>query len=569
VDDDGDLAVDCLDTECYAQPVCGLLRINEVDYDQPGTDTTEFVEIFNAGARDTVLTGVDLVLINGDTGLPLITIPLTGTVAVGGYVLVAAPAVTAPGGVPVIPFGPGTESFMQNGPDGVALWDNNSNTLVDALSYEGPITAAVLGGGTVSLVRGTAVVAQDSGAPVVSLIRAPNGQATGDDNADWRATRTLTPGASNVLTEVCDNTLDDDGDTLVDCLDPDCSDTLECPEVCNNGVDDDADTFTDCAEPSCDAQTCGPNGLTCAASMCMCPGGAVETACTGGGDEDCDGSVDCADTDCATAPACTVLGITSVNYPVITQGGTLIISGAGFTGATGVTLGSVSQTFTVDSDTGITITAVGDGTPLGPQSLVVTTPGGSTPPFSVTVINLVINEVDSDTPGTDAAEFIEISTQVPGVSLAGYTLVFWNGSNDLSYFAVELNAVTNAFGLLLVGNVGVTPVIIFADNFLQNGPDAVAIYQAPAVAFPNNTAVTAAGLIDAVVYDTADADDAGLLDVLLGPVPSVGRVQVDENANAAQATDSVQRCGLGRRRGDKFGVGAATPGGPPSIPVCP
>ena len=68
-----------------------------------------------------------------------------------------------------------------------------------------------------------------------------------------------------------------------------------------------------------------------------------------------------------------MLGITSVNYPVITQGGTLIISGAGFTGATSVTLGNVSQTFTVDSDTGITIAVVGDGTPLGTQPLVVTT----------------------------------------------------------------------------------------------------------------------------------------------------------------------------------------------------
>ena len=38
---------------------------------------------------------------------------------------------------------------------------------------------------------------------------------------------------------------------------------------------------------------------------------------------------------------------------------------------------------------------------------------------------IVINEVDSDTDGTDAAEFVELKTN-PNTSLNGYVLVFFN-----------------------------------------------------------------------------------------------------------------------------------------------
>lgn len=47
--------------------------------------------------------------------------------------------------------------------------------------------------------------------------------------------------------EICNNTLDDDGDGLVDCQDPDC----ECIEICDNGIDDDQDGLPDCEDPDC------------------------------------------------------------------------------------------------------------------------------------------------------------------------------------------------------------------------------------------------------------------------------------------------------------------------------
>jgi glucose/arabinose dehydrogenase len=94
----------------------------------------------------------------------------------------------------------------------------------------------------------------------------------------------------------CANALDDDGDGLVDCADPDCVAGPVCvvpPEQCTNGVDDDGDGLTDCADPDCGtAPTCAP----------------VESNCTDGVDNDGDGQTDCADLDCAgtagCAPAC-------------------------------------------------------------------------------------------------------------------------------------------------------------------------------------------------------------------------------------------------------------------------
>ena len=55
--------------------------------------------------------------------------------------------------------------------------------------------------------------------------------------------------------EICDNGIDDDGDGLVDCADPDCCGTEDCGiclEVnCDNGIDDDGDGLIDEDDPDC------------------------------------------------------------------------------------------------------------------------------------------------------------------------------------------------------------------------------------------------------------------------------------------------------------------------------
>ena len=74
-----------------------------------------------------------------------------------------------------------------------------------------------------------------------------------------------------------------------------------------------------------------------------------------------------------------------------------------------------------------------------------------------------------DTPGTDAAEFVELFDGGAGnTALDGLAVVFYNGSNDLSYAAYDLDGYsTDANGYFLLGNAGVCPT---PDNFVRMAP---------------------------------------------------------------------------------------------------
>jgi uncharacterized protein (TIGR03437 family) len=154
--------------------------------------------------------------------------------------------------------------------------------------------------------------------------------------------------------------------------------------------------------------------------------------------------------------------------------------------------------------------------------------------------NVIINEVDSDQAGTDTGEFVEIYDGGTGnTSLTGLVVVFYNGGDDKSYEAFDLDGrSTNANGYFTLGNDAVPGVdLVFADGTMQNGADAVAIYVGNATDFPNGTSVTTTNLIDALVYDTNDADDPGLL-VLLNS----GQPQVNEDTDSNGTTNSNLRC---------------------------
>ncbi|WP_437294392.1 hypothetical protein [Sorangium sp. So ce426] len=281
-----------------------------------------------------------------------------------------------------------------------------------------------------------------------------------------------------------------------------------------------------------------------------------------------EGGIDCGGSAC---PACGAPArVTSVDYPVIAVGGALVLTGSGFTGATEVTVDFVPQPFTIDSDTQITIPALSGSTPIGPADIVVNRPGARWTSFPVTVIRLQINEVDADTPDSgDLLEFIEISTGWRYASLAGYTLVLYDGATDGSYHAIELDGTADVGGLLLVGTSGVepTPALVFPTNTLQNGPAAVALYQGLPAAFPSSTPATAARLIDALVYGPAAEPDTQLLNALISSAP--GRVQVSEGATSALSqAQSIQRCANGLRDGRRFGAAAPTPRRPNTLP-CP
>ena len=155
-----------------------------------------------------------------------------------------------------------------------------------------------------------------------------------------------------------------------------------------------------------------------------------------------------------------------------------------------------------------------------------------------------INEVDASQDDPDSAEFVEIYDGGSGnTSLDGLVLVFFNGDGDVSYEAFDLDAYsTDGDGyFVLCANAPTVPNCdwdVSPDtNLIQNGADAVALYAADGGDFQIGTPVTTTNLIDAIVYDTDDADDAGLL-VLLNP----GQPQVNEGGKGFATTHSNQRC---------------------------
>jgi Endonuclease I/Secretion system C-terminal sorting domain len=157
------------------------------------------------------------------------------------------------------------------------------------------------------------------------------------------------------------------------------------------------------------------------------------------------------------------------------------------------------------------------------------------------ISQIVINELDSDTPSTDTVEFIELKSNTPNFALDGYVVVLFNGSTnggDSSYFTIDLDGYsTDVNGLLLIGSSNVSPVpqLLIATNVIQNGADAVAVYLGSWFDFPDGTLATTTNLIDALAYDTSDADDTVLMG-LLGLTD-----QINENANGNKDNESIQR----------------------------
>ena len=180
------------------------------------------------------------------------------------------------------------------------------------------------------------------------------------------------------------------------------------------------------------------------------------------------------------------------------------------------------------------------------------------------VLTVIINEIDSDTFSVDTAEFIELYDGGAGdTDLSGLVVVLYNGGDDASYRAFDLDGFqTDANGFFVLGNLAVPNVdLVFGNTVLQNGPDAVAVYQGDAASFPNDTPIVTDDLIDAVVYGTSDADDAGLA-VLL----EAGETQLDEDENDGKDAVSLQRMPDGA---SSFVTTLPTPGAMNVIPTVP
>ena len=173
---------------------------------------------------------------------------------------------------------------------------------------------------------------------------------------------------------------------------------------------------------------------------------------------------------------------------------------------------------------------------------------------------IVINELDCDTPGVDDKEFVELLSVTPNFPLDGYVVVFFNGSTSTtsgegrSYLALDLDGYTTDInGLLLIGSNSVSPIpqYLVPVGVIQNGVDAVAIYHANDFDFPEFTvAYVDETLIDVLLYRTTQNDGTGLVPIFSTFNSSIQIITEGSSGN----TNSIQRNNDG-----SYAIGVPTP----------
>ena len=190
--------VDCGSMACAPCELPGLV-LNEVDYDNVGTDNAEFVEVYNNTGADVDLANIRLYVVNGSNNNVLTTVNLApaGVLAQGQYLVVGPPGLPIAMGALKVDFAKAADN-LQNDLEGLALVDVGGPTVLDVLSYEGSITMANLPNlvGT-SLVEGMAFAGADSNTTQRSLARFPTGNDKNNAATDWLLSKLPTPGAAN------------------------------------------------------------------------------------------------------------------------------------------------------------------------------------------------------------------------------------------------------------------------------------------------------------------------------------------------------------------------------------
>jgi hypothetical protein len=175
-----------------ALPGQPTLVINEIDYDQPGSDVAEFIEIHNFGSTAADLTRVTLDLVDSSgNNLAGYDLGLAGDLLpAGAYLVVAQTAViqNLPTGVLTVTLPIGNDDIPNTAPLGLQLYDSGYGVL-DSVTFDGKI---------VGLTEGPQGADGDSDSSDVSIARIPDGQDTDDNRGDFATTSTITPGVANV-----------------------------------------------------------------------------------------------------------------------------------------------------------------------------------------------------------------------------------------------------------------------------------------------------------------------------------------------------------------------------------
>lgn len=96
--------------------------------------------------------------------------------------------------------------------------------------------------------------------------------------------------------EICDDSIDNDHDTRIDCMDLDCNTKNNCEykteQTCNDTTDNDGDQLIDCQDQDCDTK-----------NNCEYQ---TEQTCNDTIDNDGDGQIDCEDSDCYLEKTCAI-----------------------------------------------------------------------------------------------------------------------------------------------------------------------------------------------------------------------------------------------------------------------
>lgn len=548
----------CLGT--YAQTVF----INEIHYDNSGTDADEAIEL--AGPAGTTLNNWQLVLYNGSNGDPYNTISITHTFTndhngFGFYVETLA------------------VNGLQNGaPDGIALIDENG-TVVQFLSYEGSFTAE---SGAASGSTSTDIGVSESSSTLSGYSLQLSGSGTSYDDFTWASEASNTFGSVNndqtfsgtpsIQTPVINEFVFNHTGT----------DSVEYVEIYGSS-DTDYSAYTlleiegDATAPgSIDGvfaiDTTDENGYWMTGYLRNAfENGSVSLLLvkdfTGTSGEDIDSTND------GTLDYLPWAEI--VDAIAVSDGDTAdlfysdVILTPDFDGLASTPGGASRIPNGTDNDVIADWTRNdfdGEGLP-GFSSGTIATGEAYNTPLSENILYedntyILINEIDVDNTSTDDAEFIELFDGGTGnTSLSGLVLVLYNGNNDASYNAIGLDGyTTNESGYFVIGSSAVANVdlIAFTTNGIQNGADAVALYAGSEEDFPTGTAITTENLIDAIVYDTDDDDDEALLVLLADGAP-----QVNENENGNKDEESLQRIPNGDgglRNTSAFQADTPTPG---------
>ncbi len=422
------------------------LWINEIHYDNEGTDVGEFIEV--AGTAGIDLSNYQLILYNGANGQSYNTLDLSGIVPdeSNGF---GAVAFTYP------------SNGIQNGsPDGIALVQGG-NIVIQFLSYEGTFTAT---NGPANGMMSTDVGVEETGSTPIGFSLQLTGTGGVYDDFVWNDPLPESPGSLNInqnmvappppmgllveyfdsFTPICNGVLNN------------ITRTWRVTDACGNVneqiqmitvEDNEPPTFTvpDDVTIECDQD---PGDLTVTGSPTEiednCDPNPVATYSDVEDLTDCGGYTGTITRTWTVTDGC---GNATSQVQIITV------------------VDTTPPTFTTPPD--VTIECEDD-----PDDLTLT--GDVTDAMDnctgVGPMDIWINEFHYDNVGTDVNEFIEVAGTA-GIDLSTYQLILYNGANGSVYNTMNLSGIipnqSNGFGAV---------AFVYPVNGIQNGaPDGIAL----------------------------------------------------------------------------------------------